>query len=141
MMRKNLVRLDGEAVMNCVPDVPVEIRDPALVIDKSTGCVHGWGPAKSMRDMYDRMTSRLTGVAVKNNNDPILLKMASDLVYIGLSDLTLTPEQRCYVLKRCAEMTASGFQAALCEHAASDDVLDWLSAEMARTPMDLTASD
>lgn len=124
---------DGD-IINAITDEP--IRDPALFIDWETSCVHGYGPKKGVFDKYNRVTDTYLKAG--------LPEMASTLMYLELNEMLLTVEQRCYILKRCAEFSATHFPAELCskvQHSSPDDVIAWLNAEMARVPLDLTRKD
>lgn len=128
---RNAVCLENGDIINNHTGMPV--REPAMVIDHETGCVLSWGPKNSVYDAYLRMTGRYQNAGL---ND-----MAEQLMYIELDEMRLTPEQRCYVLKRCVEYSASGFQTDLClkiQYGDDGRILEWLGKEMARVPICLT---
>lgn len=128
---KNAVYLENGDIINNYTGTP--IKEPAMVIDHETGCILSWGPKTSVYAAYLNMTEKYQNAGM---ND-----MAEQLMYIELDEMHLTPEQRCYVLKRCVEYTASGFQTALClklQYGDSARTLEWLNSEMSRVPITLT---
>ena len=56
-----------------------------------------------------------------------------DLMVVELS--SLPKEMACYIIRRMAEYTASGFVQQFCEHQDDPDALEWLSREMQRVPI------
>ena len=107
------------------------IETPAIIVDTSSGCMHKYGEADNVRRRYDEMYRKLVAAGLKN--------MAGDLFYLELNPEFFTAEERCYVLRRCVEYSASPFPKELCERArtasSTDDVRTWLRAEMTRIPI------
>ena len=108
------------------------IEDPALLIDRSTGCVHGYGRAESVAAKFEAMSSAYRKNGFEEEADGLLMLDFSGAYYRGV-----TREEVCYVLRRAVEYTATSFQEGLCAHAMKDDFRDWLRSEMQRVPIDL----
>lgn len=108
------------------------IENPALLVDKSTGCVHGYGDAGSVSAKFMNMATAYNQNGLKEMADDLLLMDFSNAYYKGVSN-----EEICYILRRAVEYTATSFQTALCEHATKPDFKEWLKAEMDRVPIDL----
>lgn len=108
------------------------IERPALLIDKSSGCIHGYGDAESLTAKFVKMAAAYNSAGMKDMTDDLLLMDFSNAWYKGMSN-----EEVCYVLRRAVEYTATSFQPALVEHCTQSDFQEWLRAEMQRFPIDL----
>lgn len=109
------------------------IEHPALLIDKSDGCVHGYGDAGNLSAKLVKMADAWRGAGMQEMADDLMLMDFSDAWYKGM-----TNDEICYVIRRAVEFTATPFQKALCLHAMSPDFLTWLRSEMQRMPLDLS---
>lgn len=106
------------------------INHLAMLFDTDTGCIHAWGERDSVEHKYKRMVSTMEAAGM--NTKCILL--------VEFGDTQLTVEDRCYILKRCVEHTASGFQLELCQRLITNrDLIKWLRSEMHRVPINLYA--
>lgn len=108
------------------------IENPALLIDKSDGCVHGYGDTKNITAKFVNMAAAYSNAGLKDMADDLLLMDFSSAWYKGMSN-----EEVCYILRRAVEYTATSFQPALVEHCMKPDFQEWLRAEMARMPINL----
>ncbi len=108
------------------------IENPALLLDKSTGCVHGYGDAESVNAKFMKVATAYNQNGLKEMADDLLLMDFSNAYYKGVSK-----EEVCYILRRAVEYTATSFQTELCKHATSPDFQEWLKGEMERLPLDL----
>lgn len=108
------------------------IENPALLIDRSDGCVHGYGDAEAMNAKLVTMAAAYRRAGFTDMADGLMLLDFSNAYFKGISN-----EEICYILRRAVEYTATSFQPALCEHAMEPDFLEWLRGEMARLPIDL----
>lgn len=62
------------------------------------------------------------------------------ILLVEFGDTQLTVEDRCYLLRRCVEHTASGFQLELCQRLITNhDIIEYLRSEMQRVPINLYA--
>ncbi len=62
----------------------------------------------------------------------------NDLMLIELSEYKITREMACYVIRRAAEFTATGFVRNLaCKLTDGSDPVVWLKSEMERIPIGL----
>lgn len=106
------------------------INHLAMLFDTNTGCVHAWGERGSVEHKYKRMVSAMKAAGM--NTKCILL--------VEFGDTQLTVEERCYLLKRCVDYTAYGFQLELCQRLMTNrDLIKWLRSEMQRVPINLYA--
>lgn len=132
---KNAVYLENGTIVNNYSKTGIE--NPALLLDCETGALFKWGNKDAVYASYIKASEAYQKTGA--------LDMAERLMYIELDAMQLTPEQRCYILKRCIQYTASRFQTELCskiQHDTGDGAcIAWLNAEMARVPLDLTAQD
>lgn len=108
------------------------IERPALLIDKSDGCIHGYGDAENLTAKFMNMATAYNDAGMKDMADDLLLMDFSGAWYKGMSN-----EEVCYILRRAVEHTATSFQPALVEHCTQPDFQEWLRAEMERVPIDL----
>lgn len=108
------------------------IENPALLIDKSSGCIHGYGDAENLTAKFVKMTTAYNDTGMKDMADDLLLMDFSDTWYKGMSN-----EEVCYILRRAVEYTATSFLPALVEHCMKPDFQEWLRAEMTRFPINL----
>lgn len=105
------------------------VERPALVVDEESDALLSWGEAAAVEAKYETLTRSLAAAGLD----------ASAVVMITMDDLALSREEQCYVVRRCVEYSASGFQSALCRELRSGrDPRPWLRAEMARVPIDVT---
>ena len=108
------------------------IENPALLLDKSDGCIHGFGEAKNLNAKFINMAEAYNIAGMKDMADDLLLMDFSGAWYKGLCN-----KEVCYILRRAVEYTASSFQPALVEHCMKPDFQEWLRTEMQRVPIDL----
>lgn len=108
------------------------IENPALLLDKEVGTVHGYGDANSVNAKFMKMAQSYNQSGMSEITDNLLLMDFSNAYYKGVSN-----EEICYILRRAVEYTASSFQKALCEHATKSDFQEWLKSEMIRVPINL----
>ena len=78
------------------------IENPALLIDKSDGCVHGYGDAENLTAKFVNMAAAYNSAGLKDMADDLLLMDFSNAYYKGVSN-----EEICYILRRAVEYTAS----------------------------------
>ncbi len=109
------------------------IENPAILLDKSTGTVHGYGDTKTVTAKMVNMADAYNKAGFTEEAASLMLLDFSDAYYKGISN-----EEICYVIRRAMEYTASSFQPALCEHAIKPDFKEWLNSEMKRVPIDLS---
>lgn len=109
------------------------IENPAILLDKETGCVHGWGEAENVTAKMAYMAAAYNQAGFPEDAGNLMMLDFSDASFKGV-----TNEEICYVLRRAVEYTATSFQPALCEHAMEPGFLEWLRTEMRRLPIDLT---
>lgn len=128
---RNVICLKYGTIMNNMTGIPIE--RPAILIDKSTGCIHGWGNSDVVTAKFINAVSAYVKAGMQ--------EMADDLMVIDMTNTVLSTEQKCYLLKRCVEYTASGFQTELVKIASGttqlDNIENWLTEQMKRVPIDL----
>lgn len=108
------------------------IENPAILLDKSDGCVHGYGNAKNLLAKFTTMAAAYNQAGFTDMANDLLMLDFSDAYYKGVSN-----EEICYILRRAVEYTATSFQPALCQHALKPDFQEWLRSEMQHVPIDL----
>ena len=105
------------------------LEHPALAIDQETGTLISWGDLEMVERKYEKTLAAYATAGLP----------AGKLCIVAMDDAKFTREEQCYVIRRCVEYTASGFQTELCRQAASGtDPKAWLAAELARGPIDVT---
>lgn len=107
------------------------IDRPALIIDFDLSVVLGYGDAEAMSAKYSVMCSRAL-----QQRSPLV----NSIAYIELDSAVHTVEQQCYILRRCAEISASKFPGDLVRHFTKDDYIEWLNREMTRVPLETVKS-
>lgn len=119
--------LDGD-VFNNVTDRP--IRNPALLLERETGCVLAWGESERVNERFRTVLDRLSGAGMSD--------AASNYATVELGDL-IPVETKCYILRRMTEFTATEFHTAFVDKiAAGDENFNaWLADEMKRVPLDV----
>lgn len=106
------------------------INHLAMLFDTDTGCIHAWGERDSVEHKYKRMISAMETAGMNTKC----------ILFVEFGDMQLTVEERCYILKRCVEHTASGFQLELCQRLITNrDLIEYLRSEMQRVPINLYA--
>ena len=92
---------------------------------------------KLLRNPASSLTRRwmlsLDGESVLQAEQARCNQAGLDLMVVELS--SLPKEMACYIIRRMAEYTASGFVQQFCEHQDDPDALEWLSREMLRVPI------
>lgn len=109
------------------------VENPAILLDKDSGCVHGCGDIEIVSAKFERMASAYDQAGMRDMAESLLLLDFSDAFFHGA-----TKEEICYILRRATEYTASGFQKRLCKHAVLPDFKAWLHGEMKAFPIDLS---
>lgn len=106
------------------------IEEPAILVDRNTGVLHGWGNMDVVKAKFDRFAAAYSDADMGNELESLMM--------IELSKYKVTREMACYIMRRAVEFTASGFIEALCrELAEGENPAAWLKAEMERLPLDL----
>lgn len=106
------------------------VENPALLIDEESGTLLSWGERDMVEAKYQAL---LTGYGRAGMD-------AGKLMFLAMDNFAFSREEQCYIIRRCVEYTASGFQAKVCQAARSgQDPKAWLAKEMARVPIDVTA--
>ncbi len=103
------------------------IEAPAMIINEETGTLHAYGNRGDVKSRYEAMIAKIRAAGLPTDG----------ITYLELDCMRMTREEQCYVLIRCVEHTASGFQSALCRHMKSDDALEWLQHEIQSVPIDV----
>lgn len=119
---KHVCHVESGSIYNNIAEKFID--RPAILLDAETGTVLRWGEFAACSETFDT-----THAAFKSNGIPC------DLLMLDLSDSPLNADEVCYLIRRCVEYTASGFQSALCEHVRLGDAEDWLRSEMRRVPI------
>lgn len=110
------------------------IERPAILIDKSDGCLHGWGNIENVEAKFNKLVDRFS----QSGNTA----MANDMVLIELSEYKIDREMACYVLRRATEFTATSFTKDLYrEITKGTNPIKWLKSEMERLPIDLNEKE
>ena len=124
--------MDGGSIYSSITGCIIE--DPALLVDKSADCLHGWGNMSSVEPKFANMAYGYSQAGMTD--------MLNDLRLIELSKFKVDRETACYILRRATEFTATGFLTALCEHLEDDsDPIAWIRSEMERIPIDVNEKD
>lgn len=92
------------------------VEEPSILLDPEVDAFLGWGERAAMQ--AEQVRCNQAGL---------------DLMVVELS--SLPKEMVCYIIRRMAEYTASGFVQQFCEHQDDPDALEWLSREMQRVPI------
>lgn len=108
------------------------IENPALLIDKSDGCVHGYGDAGNVNAKFEKMLNAYNKAGMQEMTENLMLLDFSDAYFHDI-----TNEQVCYILRRAVEHTATRFQTQLAEHATKPDFIQWLDGCMESMPLNL----
>lgn len=129
MNREHVCYIEGGSIMNTATGCFIE--NPAILVSKTEDIIHAWGNFDTVEAKFNKYTSAY--------NQAGLTDMANDLLLIELSQYhNVTREMACYIMRRAAEFTATGFVKNLCEQLTSgSDPVAWLTAEMERIPLDL----
>lgn len=130
-MKRNIIYLESGSIVNNIHNTL--IQKPAILLDKDTGCVHAWGNRDDVMAKFQTAASAYIQAGLSD--------MADALLVIDMTESNLSVEEQCYLLKRCVEHTASGFQTELCRHATQNDGWDWLHQAMQSVPIDLSANN
>lgn len=106
------------------------IEQPALLISKDSGCLHGWGESENVKARFAKFITAYTKAGMRDE--------INDLTLIELSQFKISREMACYILRRAVEFTATGFTTELCEQLTSGkNPLAWLKNEMSRIPINI----
>lgn len=101
------------------------VKDLALMIDIDSDVLLSYGDPETVNQKLNALTDKAK-------------TLFGNLAILQLKTDNFTAEQRCYVIRRAVEYTATGFCKALAEHAKTGDFTEWLNAEMAKLPLDLS---
>lgn len=105
------------------------IENPALLIDEASGVLLSWGEKNLVEAKYQALLAGYNQIGMDT----------TDIVFLAMNNFAFTREEQCYIIRRCVEYTASGFQTRVCQIAKSgQDPRAWLAEEMARVPIDVT---
>lgn len=92
------------------------IEEPSILLDPKMDVFLGWGESAAIQAKQVRCN-----------------QAGLNLTAVELS--AIPKEAACYIIRRMAEYTASGFVQQFCEHQGGPDALDWLASEMQRVPI------
>lgn len=113
----------------------IGLNRPAILLDIAAGCTLSWGEYDHVNTRFQAMTSMLA----ENGFDNSPLFPHGCIMLVEPNSMAMTPEERCYMLVRCVEHTASGFHKELGRRVLeNDNPVEWLRSETARVPIDLT---
>lgn len=106
------------------------IERPAILIDKSDSCLHGWGNIENVQAKFNKFVDKCSQAG---NTE-----MANDMVLIELSEYKIDREMACYILRRVTEYAATSFTKDFYkELTKGKNPVIWLKSEMERLPIDL----
>lgn len=133
---KHTVYLEGGSIFDIRDRI---IENPAILLDKDDGCVHGYGNITNVKAKFIKYVTAYNNAGFPGMADSLLLLDFSNAYFKGL-----TNEETCYILRRATEHTATSFQPALCEWAQKTLTEDnkntfktWLQSEMKKLPLNL----
>lgn len=120
--------MEGGSIINAFSGGIVE--RPAILVSKEADTIHGWG---NFEDVEARFAKYACAYSKAGMTDDL-----NDLMLIELSEYKITREMACYVIRRAAEFTATGFIRNLaCKLTDGSDPVAWLKSEMERIPIGL----
>lgn len=122
MAKKGFYILNGE-IWNEYQEKP--IHELSIIIDTEMSVVLAYGESEWTDPKYEQMTMLY------------LDKRECPIVLLKFDNNKSTVEQRCYVLRRCVDCSASNFPRELCARREDPGLEDWLEAEMKRVPLSL----
>lgn len=113
------------------------LKDPCIMIDKESGCFHGYGSKDVMLAKYNTYVDRFVKAGMTD--------IAGDLVLLEFNDYA-DLDKKCitYVIRRLLEYTATPFPIEFLNHLCSDDknTFDvWLRSEMERIPISIESGE
>lgn len=120
--------MEGGSIINAFTGGIIE--RPAILIGREDDIIHGWGDFENVEARFSKFAYAYSqaGMTEELNN----------LMLIELSEYKLTREMACYVIRRAAEFTATGFIRNLAwELMEGSDPVAWLRTEMERIPIGL----
>lgn len=127
-LQNHICYMLGDEIVNGITGAYV--KRPAVLVSKSGDIIHAWG---EFEDVEARFNKFAYGYSEANLTDEL-----NDLLLVELSvDKGVTKELACYVMRRAAEYTASGFVKAFCREIVGGNPAGWLKAEMEKFPLDL----
>ncbi len=104
------------------------IRRPAILVSREADVIHGWGDAEDVEAKFKRFAYGYSQAKMAEE--------LNDLMFIELSEFSITSEMACYVICRAVEYTASSFIPKLCSKITDgSDFVSWLKSEMERVPV------
>lgn len=109
------------------------VESPAILVSKNEDTLHAWGNK-------DAVSAKFTRFATAYQNAGFLDDL-NDLMFIQLSNFKITREMACYIIRRAAEFTATGFIRNLCGELEHGDPEAFLRHEMERIPIDLNEKE
>lgn len=113
------------------------LKDPCIIIDKESGCFHGYGSKDTMLAKYNTYVARF--------NEAGMSDMASDLVLVEFNDYAdLNKKCITYVIRRLLEYTATPFPIEFLKYLNSGDkyAFDmWLRSEMEKIPISIESGE
>lgn len=119
--------IEGGSIINALTGQIIE--DPAILVSKNADVLHAWGNEDNVNAKFVKFASAYEKAGFTDD--------LNDLMYIQLSQFKISRETACYVIRRAAEFTATGFIRHLCEQINSGDPVEFLKQEMERIPIDL----
>lgn len=120
--RRHTVYVENGSIYSSLSGAIVE--KPAILLDKTSGTMHKWGEAGTVRAIYETMSDRMNKAGIEHG-----------LMLVEMDETSMSRDEQAYVINRCVEYTASGFQIKLCEHLERGDALEWLRSEIIRVPI------
>lgn len=130
-VKRNVVYLDeNNNIVNNLNNSIISV--PAFFIDKTTGTLHAWGERDLVLEKYNIFVNAFEKVGMKEE--------ALDYVFLSMETNTLSNEQKCYVLKRLIEFSATSFHIEVVKHIVNNTLNKWLNEEMEEVKLDLRDS-
>lgn len=100
------------------------VEDLALLIDAESDVLLSYGKPELVNARFNQIVTK----PVFGSGTFCVVTFKADV---------FTPEQRCYVIRRAAEYSASGFCKELAVRAENGSLPGWLASEMVRVPIEL----
>lgn len=123
--------MEGGSIVNALTGNIIE--NPAILVSKKADVLHAWGNEDKVSTKFTRFVTAYQNAGLLND--------LNDLMFIQLNNFKITREMACYVIRRAAEFTATGFIRNLCKELEHGDPEAFLRREMERIFIDLSEKE
>ena len=110
------------------------IEEPAILVDRETGTIHGYGNLENVKAKFEKFTAaaRATG------NETVKTNLIDPLMLIELNGYRISREDACYIIRRAVEFSGTNFLTEFCnELLHGSDPIAWLNIQKEKIPIDI----